>query len=149
MTPRAPIAPVPRAPLRGVVACQVILLGGLLFLHPAIRRALPPLASALVLVLHGDLSGSSERLIPHAGEGALTPLPHELVTIAREQRLDDFALSPSLTGQVEILQRVTEGAWPIRLSARSRNLFVAKGETLPPPCVLRHGGQFVDYARCG
>jgi hypothetical protein len=146
---RATIAPVPRVPLRGVVAWQALLLGGVLLLQPAVRRSLPPLASSLALVVHGDVSGASERLTPHAGEAALTPLPQELVAIARAQRIGDFALSPALSGQADILQRVTEGAWPIQLSARSRHLFAAKGEALPPPCRLRHGGRLVDYARCG
>ena len=131
------------------MACQAILLGGLLFLHPAIRRGVPRLVTAIALVARGDVSGSAERLSPHAGEVALTPLPRELVTIAREQRLQAFALSARLAGDAGLLQRVTEGAWPIQLSAGSPDLFVARGEVLPPPCVLRQTGEFVAYARCG
>jgi hypothetical protein len=136
-------------PLRFVVACECLVLFGLVGLQPAIRNSLAYLGTAGRLALRGDLTQSPGRLAPHAGEIALSPLPEELVTIARQQRMGDFSLSPGLSSRADILLRVTEGAWPIQLTARSHNLFVATGESLPPACERRHRGQFVDYVRCG
>jgi hypothetical protein len=121
----------------------------MLLLVPEISGGLTQIATAAQLKVQGNLTDFTAVLAPNRGEEALTPVPLEIVTIARRWNLTDFSLSPRLVADRVILPRVVEGAWPIQLTRDSRHLFVGKGETLPPQCALRDGGRLVDYADCG
>ena len=120
----------------------------MLLLLPALRTGLSEIATAALYRLFGVLPTFAEYVRPQLGEEALTPAPHELVEIARAQRLSDFSLSPSMVHNEEILQRVTEGTWPTQLTGRSPNLFLMKGEPVPPRCQVRESRELVVYAHC-
>lgn len=138
-----------RSPLRAVVGCQCAILCGMLLLLPQLRSGLSEIARSTQHRLQRRLPPFAEYMRPQLGEEALTPLPREVVEIVREQHLRDFSLSPSLVYNEQILQRVTEGTWPTQLSGRSPNLFLMKGERLPPGCELRVSRDSVVYAHCG
>ena len=138
-----------RRPLRAVVDCQCLILCGMLLLVPEISGGLTQIATAAQLKVSDNLTDFAVYLEPHRGEAALTPGPLEIVTIARHWNLTEFSLSPRLESDLVIVQRVTEGAWPIQLTQHSPHLFVRKGEALPPRCVVRTGGRSIDYAHCG
>jgi hypothetical protein len=107
------------------------------------------IASHVQQRLWGELPTFADCLRPHLGEEALTPAPRELVEIVRAQRLSDFSLSPGMVFDEQILQRVTEGAWPSQLRRHSSHLFLLKGEPLPERCEARERRESVVYAHCG
>jgi hypothetical protein len=140
-------APTHRRRLTIATECQYALLCGLICLIPRIWGSVSEIAAVMKHELRADLP-LTEHLAARLGEEALTPRPLEVVQIAREQQLVDYALSPALANDVVMLQRVTEGAWPIQLEPTSHHLFLRKGEPLPRSCQLRHRGREVDYADC-
>jgi hypothetical protein len=137
-----------RPALRLAVESQCAILCGLLFLVPRIGHGLSQIAVSTQLALQQDRASALHRLSPYLGEEALPAGARELVQIARAHQLADFKLSRNLGGERGLVQRVTEGAWPIQLTQLSRHLFLRCGEPLPPMCELRSGGIAVDYADC-
>lgn len=135
--------------LRALIGCQCTILCGMLLLLPKVGSGVSEIATSAQQRMQGSLPAFSEYVRPHLGEEALTPAPHEVVEIVREQQLPDFSLSPSLERDEQILQRVTEGAWPSQLTGRSPNLFLKKKhDRVPAGCEVRLSRKSVVYARC-
>ena len=96
----------------------------------------------------GKLGDFATQTGPLAGENVLPVAVREMIGIARRLRLQDYALSPTLAKDLETVQRMTEGAWPVRLASASRHSFFAKNETLPDACRPLEAGFEVIYALC-
>ncbi len=124
-------------------AAQSALLVVTVIAIPNIGAALAGLAETF-----GTLPDSAALTAPFAGEDALPPKVRAMIGIARRRGLPSYVLAPTLAADNEVMQRMTEGAWPVRPDATSRHRFLARTEALPAGCLEQEAEAEVVYARC-
>lgn len=87
-------------------------------------------------------------LAEHWGENTLPAQAKEIIDMVRRYGLNRFSISANLTTDVLILQRVTEGAWPIKLDQTSQYRFFKNDESLAEGCLPQETASTVTYAVC-
>ncbi len=84
----------------------------------------------------------------YAGEDTMNPVALEIIRESRRLELRDFRVGDDLVKDDEVVQRITEGAWPITYSLRSTNTFLLQSSSMPGHCNLVSTGNLVKYATC-
>jgi hypothetical protein len=73
-----------------------------------------------------------------------------MIALLRENRVTEFRYSETIARDSdEVRQRLAEGAYPIRISARARHVLMARTEAMPAQCRLLASGLEVVLVDCG
>lgn len=67
-------------------------------------------------------------LTPHTGLEVLPEPVQRMLALVEEHNLETYRLSPALTVDYHIVQRIVESALPIRMREESRNVFITPDE---------------------
>lgn len=105
-------------------------------------------ATGLALSGGFSLANIAEHSRANAGEDVLPEAVREMIGVARRRGIWDYTLSPNLASSNVFVQRMTEGAWPRRASAASRNLFLARNEPPPAACRVVETHVEIVYVAC-
>jgi hypothetical protein len=127
---------------------QVAALIGIFTLVPEARSAIVEVAGAVAKVVSSGSGVLKKLKLPELGEDVVPPAVLEIRRIANRQGLAEFRLSPKLAAVPFVLQRVTEGAWPIRYDEDAKAVFLEKAEPLWDGCTLVTSGDLVKHAHC-
>jgi len=135
-------------PLR-VIACWGIALAAYVVL-PAICSSLEQLEEFYRLKFVERATHPSEWRAAGAGEWALPPRARSMIALLRRNGVQDFRFTAASVGANEplVTQRLTEGAFPIRVRATARDVLVAAGEDAGNECRIVDTEQDVALVRC-
>lgn len=133
---------------RGCSIALCVALGGLITLVPRIGDTFAGIIRSVQERGRGTVKPLGRLATEHLGEEVIPPPSLQIIQMARARHLTAFAISPVFTGDALIIQRVTEGAWPIRLEVGAKDLFLRPDEPLPPQCQVQEKTEAVVYATC-
>jgi hypothetical protein len=85
---------------------------------------------------------------PHEGEIALPREVQVMVGMLRSHKITSFRYSKAIGGMELIWQRLSEGAYPIRVSSSSHYLVMLSSEKLPPHATVVSEEEGVILAYC-
>lgn len=89
-----------------------------------------------------------EASLPRGGELVLPPEVQAMVWMLRSAQVKWFRFSPEIARQGATMQRLVEGAYPIRVSEASPYLLLFNREPLPVGCSLLARQKGVSLAYC-
>jgi hypothetical protein len=101
------------------------------------------------LVTHlNDLQAFSDLRQPRGGEYILPPKVQILIHFLRSVSAATYRFSPGIAADGPTMQRLVEGAWPVKATDRSPFYLYLQHEPLPAGCrpVMNEGG--VALAHC-
>jgi len=126
----------------------IIILSIVLF--PKTIRTAQQLNSSIAGIITQGAFGDLARQIttPNSGLQVLPPKAQAGIRLLQEQRLDSFRLSPAIDQDVEIKQRLIEGAYPIRVLDKSAYCLLFSNEQVPSGCVVVSRTEEVILASC-
>ncbi len=126
----------------------IIILSIVLF--PITIRTAKQLNSSIAGIITHCAFGDLARQIttPNSGLHILPPKAQAGIRLLQERRLDSFRLSPAIARDEEIKQRLTEGAYPIRVLDKSAHCLLFSNEQVPSGCVVVSRTQEVILASC-
>jgi hypothetical protein len=86
----------------------------------------------------------------HAGEAGLSARVQAMLALLRENRVQAFRYSSAVASDADssVVQRITEGAYPIRVLAGASHMLALAGEALGTRCRLLATRQEVVLAIC-
>ena len=125
-----------------------------LVLFLALFRDAPRTAADLVItwgkvLASGDLGQFlAQAGTPGAGEQVLPPPAKAGIALLRSFRVAAFRISPALGQDVEVRQRLVEGAYPVRCSDSAPYLLQLAGEPLAPQCSRLSSTGGIDLVHC-
>ncbi len=92
----------------------------------------------------------TEAMTPHGGERVLPPGILEAIGLLRGNGVERYRASPRVAnpGNPLMIQRLIEGAWPIRQVAEAPWYLANIGEPLPADCQLVERRHDYQLARC-
>lgn len=67
---------------------------------------------------------------PNTGREVLPNPVQIMVSIIQELKITDYKLSPEITDNMELMQRIIESAWPVKLEVNSPYTFITQNERL-------------------
>ena len=92
-------------------------------------------------------SSFADIITPNSGLHVLPPKALAGIRLLQERRLDSFRLSPAMDRYGE-LQRLIEGAYPIRVLEKSAYCLMFSNEQVPSGCVVVSRTEEVVLAYC-
>ena len=95
-----------------------------------------------------ELTVFRESSLPRSGEFVLPREVQVMVGMLRAMRINSFRFSGEIAKQGAIMQRLVEGAYPIRVSETSPYLALFESEPLPAGCSLLALQEGVGLAYC-
>lgn len=87
-----------------------------------------------------------ESRIPFGGEYVLPPVVQVMIMMLRSSGADSFRYSDAIRNNGGMMQRLVEGAYPIKVSPVSRYLVLLEGEPLPAGMNILARGEGVVLA---
>ena len=85
---------------------------------------------------------------PGAGEHVLPPAAKAGIAQLRSFRVASFRISPALAQDVEVLQRLVEGAYPIRCTDSAPYLLQLSSEPIAAQCTRLSSSGGIDLVHC-
>lgn len=67
---------------------------------------------------------------PNTGREVLPNQVQIMLSIIQELNITDYKLSPEITNNGEVVQRVVESSWPVKFEVTSSNTFITQNERL-------------------
>jgi len=99
-----------------------------LAMNQSVRDGAFRLKRAATAQLMSEATHRINLMAPRSGEIVLTePVLHS-IEMLRANDIEDFRISPALSEEPFVLQRLIEGAWPIRFDERSSFLLAYQAE---------------------
>ncbi len=68
-------------------------------------------------------------LTPHTGLEVLPVPVQQMLALIDEHEITSYRLSPQMSADYHIVQRIVESAWPLRMSDQALSVFIALDET--------------------
>ena len=99
-----------------------------------------------MLVNWKNVEAFRESNIPLGGEYVLPPEVQVMITMLRKCGADSFRYSDAIRSNGGMMQRLVEGAYPIKVSHGSRYLVLLDGEPLPAGMIILASGEGVVLA---
>jgi hypothetical protein len=92
-------------------------------------------------------SSFADIITPNSGLYVLPPKVRAGIRLLQEQRLTSFRISPAMNRYSEI-QRLIEGAYPIRVLEKSAYCLMFSNEQVPSGCAVISGTEEVTLVYC-
>jgi len=92
-------------------------------------------------------SSFTDIITPNSGLHVLPPKVQAGIRLLQEQRLDSFRISSAINRYGE-LQRLIEGAYPIRVLEKSAYCLMFSNEQIPLGCAVVSGAEGVILVYC-
>ena len=95
-----------------------------------------------------ELPAFTDMRHPRGGEYILPPKVQIMIHFLRSVSAATYRFSPGIAADGPIMQRLVEGAYPVKVAERSPFYLTLEHEPLPPGCrtIMREGG--VALAHC-
>jgi len=116
------------------LAAVVAILAVAITMNQSVRNGAFRLLEAATAQLRSEATHRINLTTPRSGEIALTEPVLRTVEMLRANDIDSFRLSPAVSGEPFVRQRLIEGSWPIRFDESSR--FVVAYLNERTDCVL-------------
>mgnify|MGYP001109620523 FL=1 len=88
-------------------------------------------------------------LTPHTGLEVLPEPVQQMLTFIDNYEITSYRLSPQLSADYHIVQRIVESAWPLRMTDQATSVFTAIDETNDfPACELIDQAEEVALVNC-
>lgn len=101
---------------------------------------------AKILANWRNVEAFRESHIPLGGEYVLPPEVQVMISMLRSSGADSFRYSDAIRHNGGMMQRLVEGAYPIKVSPGSRFLVLLEGEPLPAGMNILASGEGVVLA---
>ena len=88
-------------------------------------------------------------LTPHTGLEVLPEPVQQMLVLIDEYAISSYRLSPQMSADYHIVQRIVESAWPLRMSEQATSVFTTLDETDDfPACELIDEAEEVALVNC-
>jgi len=88
-------------------------------------------------------------LTPHTGLEVLPEPVQQMLALIEEHKITSYRLSPQMSADYHIVQRIVESAWPLRMSEQATSVFTAIDETGDfPACQVIDQAEEVSLVNC-
>jgi hypothetical protein len=117
-------------------ACVLLVLGVTVYVFPAVSATPRMLWSSYVALVNQGESLRSQWRAERAGENVLPAKVKVMLALLRDNHVETFRYSDGIARDPEesTVQRLSEGAYPIRLASDAHHLLLLPKEVLEPPC---------------
>jgi hypothetical protein len=89
-----------------------------------------------------------DLVTPNSGEYVLPPPVRDMLALLRQREIQEYALSPQISADVLLNQRIIESAFPRRMVPTSPYLLTRVGEQLPAKCRPMAVEKGIQLAAC-
>ncbi len=127
---------------------QCLVLFSVLVLCPTVTETMSVIARSFQNSLLKKYLHFKNLQAANIGEEVLPIQAREVIGVLRQNKLENFSLAPSLRDEVLVLQRISEGAWPLQYNENSSHQFFSVSDSLPINCELQATVTMVKYAIC-
>ena len=111
---------------------------------------------ALLILIKSDLPSIqhpkaelTNLFTPNSGQGVLPPQVLTMISLLKENNVENYKLAEKFSTDVVIYQRIVEGAWPIRLENNSSYTLLAADElNAYQDCVIIEEKEDVILVNC-
>jgi hypothetical protein len=101
------------------LAAVIAIVGVAIAMNPGVRDGASRLRAAALAQLRSPATHRVNLTTPRSGELALTEPIFHTVLLLRANEVETFRLSPAMSAEPFVQQRLIEGAWPIRFDDTS------------------------------
>jgi hypothetical protein len=116
---------------------------------PASTKAFKQLQESYARIL-GTPNSSAAWLKERGGEFVLPPRVQTIIRLLREHRIENFRYGLTIAQDPDpaLVQRLAEGAYPIRLNAQAKHVVFTTRDTVEPSCQKIAGKDDFILAYC-